>query len=183
MSADTSSSSSSGTQGRRVDLKEDYIDAAWKERWMGARAKYPEELIDNVGKVRGLFASAAAPSLEDRVFIVCRTDPPEAEAGEAGVVEVYPTVTAANEHVLLLFAKDYGDKMDDECSWSMKGAVPEQSVLPGTTHIMWSFTPHACLSLEITLADDSTAEPRSVFIVEKWIETEPAEQLVRRVLG
>lgn len=182
MSADTSSSSSS-PRGKRLDLKEDYIDTAWKQRWMGASAKYPEDLIDNVGKVRGLFASADAPSLEDCVFIVCRTDPPEVEAGEAGVVEVYPTVTAANEHVLLLFAKDYGDRMNEECSWSMKGTVPGRDELPGTTHITWSFTHHACLSLEITLAEDPSARPRKVFIVEKWIETSPSEQLVKRVLG
>lgn len=176
----TSQGSSSG-QGRRVDLKDEYIDAAWKQRWMTARVKYPEELIDNVGKVRGLFESVDAPSLEDRVFIVCRTDPHE--AAQVELVEAYSTITAANEHVLLLFAKEYGDSMGEECSWVMKGATPERSLLPGTTYMMWSFNHHACLSLEATLADDYAPGPRKVYIAEKWIETAPSEQLVRSVFG
>lgn len=168
-------------EGRQFDLKDEYIDAAWKQRWMGARAKYPEELIDNVGKVRGLFESADAPSLEDRVFIVCRTDPHE--AAQVELVEAYSSISAANEHVLLLFAHEYGDSMDEECSWAMKGAVPEPSLPPGTTYMMWSFSRHACLSLEATLADDYAPGPRMIYIVEKWIETSPSEQLARSVFG
>lgn len=170
-----------GPSGRRVDLKEDYVDAAWKQRWMNAKAKYPDELINNVGKVRGLFTSPDAPSVEDQIFLVCRTDPHE--AGQLDVVEAYSTVPAANEHVLLLFAKAYGDAMDQECSWSMKGGGSDQESPPGNTHMVWSFSAHGCLSLEATLADDYTPGPRRVFIVEKWIETEPPELLVKRVLG
>lgn len=167
--------------GRRVELKEDYIDAAWKERWMSSKARYPEELIDNVGKVRGLFTSPDAPSVEDQVFLVCRTDPHA--AGEIDVAEAYSTVSAANEHVLLLFAKAYGDAMDLECSWSMKGVDSGRELPPGNTHIVWSFSAHGCLSLEATLADDNAPGPHRVSIVEKWIETEPPEQLVKRILG
>lgn len=179
MTAETSSPGSG--QARRVDLKEDYIDPTWKQRWMNSGVRYPEELIDNVGKVRGLFASPDAPSLEDCVFIVCRTN--DAESGKVEVVEVYPTVTAANEHVLLLFAKDCRESIDEECSWSMKGAELEQHMLAKAKHATWNFSPHACLSLEIVLDASPSAEPHRVFIVEKWIEAAPPEQLVKRILG
>lgn len=168
-------------RGRRVELKDEYVDASWKQRWMNAKAKYPEELIDNVGKVRGLFASAEAPSLEDQVFLVCRTD--RHAAGQVDVVQAYSSVPAANEHVLLLFAKEYGDSLDTQCSWSIKGGSSAKALSSGSTDAMWAFSPHACLSLEINLPEDDEQGPHKVFIVERWIETEPPEQLVKRVLG
>lgn len=172
--------SDSTPQGREVELKDEYVDAAWKQRWMNAKVKYPEEIIDNVGKVRGLFTSSEAPALEGQVFIVCRTD--LHDAGQVDVVQAYSSVPPANEHVLLLFAKEHGDSLDTQCSWSMKGAVSSAGdPSPGSTHATWSFSPHACLSLEIT--QESGSDPRRVFIVERWIETEPPEQLVKRVLG
>ncbi|CAN8105003.1 unnamed protein product [Discula destructiva] len=68
----------------------------------------------------------------------------------------------------------------------MKGAEPPAHERPpgSTAEMVWSYTPHACLALEVTwLPDHHTPGPRKVFIVEEWIENEPPEDLETRVLG
>lgn len=169
-------------QGRGIEVKHEYLDPAWKSRWIGAKAKYPEELIDNVGMVRGLFKSPDAPSTEDQVFIVCKTGPHE--EGGTTVVEVYSSVPAANEHVLLQFAKEYGDSIGADCSWSNQGQPWAGNLLGASAQMAWSFSPHACLSLEVLhLPGDEKLGTRKIWVDEKWVETEPSEPLVRSALG
>lgn len=185
---------SPATQGQRraVDLSEQHMDHEWKQRWKAAKAKYPDDLIQYAGQVRGLFLSPDAPisAADGKVFIVYRTDPSDAAAGEVHVEGVYSNIPAANEHVLLCFAATYGDSMDERCSWSMKGVAAKSAsqdlppALGSVAEMVWSYTPHACLELEvISLPNDSSAGPRKVFIVEEWIEEEPPEDLELRVLG
>lgn len=179
-------------QGRAVDLSEQYMDPEWKQRWKAAKAQYPDDLIQYAGQVRGLFLSPDAPisAADGKVFIVYRTDPHDAATREAHVEGVYSNIPAANEHVLLCFAAAYGDSMDERCLWSMKGVAAKpasQAELPvpgSVAEMVWSYTPHACLELEITsLPNECSAGSRKVFIVEEWIEDEPPEDLELRVLG
>lgn len=183
-------------QGRAVQLSDQLIDPEWHKRWQSAAAKYPPDLLEYAGQVRALFNSPAAPlrATDGKVFIVYREDP--AAAQPVSVQGVYATVPAANEHVLLCFAAAYGAHMaagDARCVWSVKGASGEEraAVAPGSVvsaEMVWSYTPHACLELEVVLLaedeeEDGVAGRRRVFIVEEWIEDEPPEELEMRVLG
>lgn len=177
-------------QGRAVNLSSQQIDPEWHQRWKAAAAtaKFPDDLLQYAGQVRSLFLSPDAPlsAADGKVFIVYRTDP--AAAGEVRVEGVYSNVPAANEHVMLCFADSYGERMGEGCVWAMKGADAVKPALPalagGGAEMVWSYTPHACLELEVvSLPNDSSPGPRRVFIVEEWIEDEPPEDLELRVLG
>lgn len=187
MSTNTNPTTSQGasSQGRGIELKQEYIDPEWKKRWKDAKAKYPALLIEYAGMVRGLFQSPDAPlsSQDGKVFIVYRTDP--RDAGEVHVEGVYSNVPAANEHVMLCFAKEYGNAMGEDCGWSMKGDNASRALSSGAVaQMLWSFSAHACLELEVqSLGDDSMQGPRKVFVVEEWIENEPPEDLELSVLG
>lgn len=173
------------SQGKGIELKEEYIDQEWKQRWMAAKAQYPDDLIRYAGMVRGLFNSPDAPlsAPDGKVFIVYRTDPHA--PGGVDVEGVYSNIPAANEHVLLCFAKEYAGTMSEDCVWTMKGERLAQEVPSGSVALMtWSYSPHACLSLEVTsLPSASSPGPRKVFIVEEWIEAEPPKELELSVLG
>lgn len=173
------------SQRRGIELKQEYIDPEWKKRWKDAKAKYPTLLIEYAGMVRGLFQSPEAPlsSQDGKVFIVYRTDP--SDAGEVHVEGVYSNVPAANEHVMLCFAKEYGNAMGEDCAWSMKGDNSAQELPSGSfAQMVWSFSAHACLELQVkSLGDGSSDGPRRVFVVEEWIEAEPPEDLELSVLG
>lgn len=173
------------SQRRGIELKQEYIDPEWKKRWKEAKARYPTLLIEYAGMVRGLFHSPEAPlSTQDgKAFIVYRTDPHDLR--DVHVEGVYSNVPAANEHVLLCFAKRYGDAMHEGCMWSMKGGKPAEELPSGSVaQMIWSFSAHACLELEVTsLPDDSSPGPRKVFVVEEWIEADPPEDLELSVLG
>lgn len=181
----TTTSQAPSSQGRGIELKQEYIDPEWKRRWKAAKARYPALLLEYAGMVRGLFQSPEAPlSTQDgKVFIVYRTDPHD--AGEVHVEGVYSNVPAANEHVLLCFAKEYGDAMDEDCVWAMKGDRSARELPSGSVaQMVWSFNAHACLELEITsLPDDHGPGSRKVFVVEEWIEAEPPEDLELSILG
>lgn len=187
MSTTTSGQDPNCSQGgRRIELKQEYIDPEWKKRWKAAKGRYPALLLEYAGMVRGLFNSPDAPvSAQDgKVFIVYRTDPRDA-AGDVHVEGVYSNIPAANEHVMLCFAKEYAGAMDENCAWTMKGESRAQELSQGSVaQMVWSFSPHACLSLEVTsLPGDQSPGPRKVFTVEEWIETEPPEDLELNVLG
>lgn len=181
----TTTGQAPGSQGRGIELKQDYIDPEWKKRWKAAKVPYPALLIEYAGMVRGLFNSPEAPlSTQDgKVFIVYRTDPHE--AGGFHVEGVYSNVPAANEHVLLCFAKEYATALDRDCVWAMKGDRSAQELPSGSVpQIIWSFSAHACLELEVTsLSEHQSPDARKVFVVEEWIEAEPPEDLELSVLG
>lgn len=177
----TTNNPSSDPPGRKIELKDEYLDPAWKARWLNARAKYPEGLLHNIGLIRGLCQTPDAPSMENKVFIVYRTDRPVESA--ASIVDVYTSLPAANEHAMLLFANEYADSMGvGDCVWAMEGEkCPD---LPGVAKMVWAFSPHACLSLEVILDEGNHhSGPRKIFVLEKDIESEPPLKLEERVLG